>query len=206
MLKVKNLTLRKKKTILNNLSLEAPPSTITLLLGKSGSGKTSLLRCIAGLESYEGEITSPTVTYVSQAYTLFPHMTVRENCEQPLRLNNVTASIESILAALDMLPYLNAKPSELSGGQQQRIALARAFLLDTPYILLDEPTSALDPENTERLISLLKSTKKGIIISTQDMAFASSLLERAYFLEDGTITEFYDSTGPLPEKMAQFLT
>lgn len=206
MLKVKNLRLIKNKTILNDLSLEIPLERITLLLGKSGSGKTSLLRCIAGLETYQGKIYSPSVTYVSQAYTLFPHMTVRENCLQPLRLNNIKTPIEPILDSLDMLAYIDAKPYQLSGGQQQRLALARAFLLNTSYILLDEPTSALDPENTERLIKLLKSSKQGILISTQDMSFAAQLLDRAYFLEDGVIIESYDSAGPLPEKMNQFLS
>jgi polar amino acid transport system ATP-binding protein len=216
MLKVKNLTLRKKKIILNNLTLEVPYGRITLLLGKSGSGKTSLLRCLAQLESYQGEITHldapfknslpSIVTYVSQSYTLFPHLTVLENCLQPLRLNKITTPIESILGYLDMLPYLFSKPSELSGGQQQRIALARALLLSPYFLLLDEPTSALDPDNTDRLITLLKSSGKGIIISTQDMSFASKVLDRAYFLEDGAIVESYDSTGPIPEKMSQFLS
>lgn len=205
MLKVKDLTLTKKKIILNNISIEAPPGRITLLLGKSGSGKTSLLRCIAGLESYQGEITPASTTYVAQAYTLFPHMTVRENLLQPLRINNIATPIEPILSALGMLPYLDSKPSELSGGQQQRIALARAFLLNPAYILLDEPTSALDPDNTDRLISLLKSSGCGVVISTQDMAFASKLLDNAYFLEDGNLVESYDSTKPIPPKMQQFL-
>src|SRR6516165_6536209 len=143
MLKVNNLTLHKNKPILNNISFYAPPGRITLLLGKSGSGKTSLLRCLARLETYQGDITSQSVTYVSQSYTLFPHMTVLENCLQPLRLQGITTPIESTLASLGMLPYLSSKPHELSGGQQQRIALARALLLNTDYLLLDEPTSAL---------------------------------------------------------------
>ena len=208
MLEVKNLTLRKNKTILNNISLVAPPGQITLLLGKSGSGKTSLLRCIAGLESYQGTIVAPPLTYVSQAYTLFPHLTVFENCAQPLRLqNNFSSSrIESTLAALDMLPYINSKPSQLSGGQQQRVALARALLLDTPYLLLDEPTSALDPENTSRLINLLLSSNKGILISTQDLSFATQILTRAYFFEEGTIIESFDKTAEVPSKIRQFLS
>lgn len=205
MLKVKDLTLTKKKIILNNISIEAPPGRITLLLGKSGSGKTSLLRCIAGLEAYEGEITPISTTYVAQSYTLFPHMTIRENLLQPLRINNLSTPIEPTLSTLGMLPYLDSKPNELSGGQQQRIALARAFLLSPAYILLDEPTSALDPDNTERLIALLKSSGCGVIISTQDMAFASKLLDNAYFLEDGNLVESYDSTKPMPPKMQQFL-
>ncbi len=199
MLKVKNLSLHKNKTILSNITLEAPPHCITLLLGKSGSGKTSLLRCLAGLETYKGEITyndlplpknrSSIVTYVSQSYTLFPHLTVLENCLQPLRLNKISNSIDSILESFHMLPYLHAKPHELSGGQQQRIALSRALLLSPSYLLLDEPTSALDPENIDRFITLLRKFGKGAIISTQDMTFASRVLQRAYFLEKGKLIE-----------------
>lgn len=208
MLEVKNLTLRKNKTILKSISLTAPPGQITLLLGKSGSGKTSLLRCIAGLETYEGTIISPPLTYVSQAYTLFPHLTVFENCAQPLRFQNNFSStrIEQTLAALDMLPFLASKPSQLSGGQQQRVALARALLLNKPYLLLDEPTSALDPENTTRLINLLLTSQKGIIISTQDLTFATQILTRAYFFENGSILESYAADKIIPPKIRQFLS
>jgi ABC-type polar amino acid transport system ATPase subunit len=231
MLKVKNLSLFKKRPILNHISLEAPLGRITLLLGKSGSGKTSLLRCLATVESsYEGDITHQTTTlkklsirershligYVAQSYSLFPHLSAFENCAQPLRLftskplASLLPLIENMLSSLGMLSYLNAKPHELSGGQQQRIAIARALLLNPSYLLLDEPTSALDPLNTDLLIQLLRalaSSGKGIIVSTQDMPFALKLLDRAYFLDEGSLLETYDTalSRAVPEKLTQFL-
>src|SRR5437773_2065051 len=137
MLKIKNLTLEKKKPILRNLSFEIPKGRITLLMGKSGCGKTSLLRCLTHLESmYGGTISyaekclkkctsqerSQILGYVAQSYSLFPHLTVLNNCAQPLRLltsrpvKHLLPVIEQTLQSLDMLSYIHAKPSELSGG------------------------------------------------------------------------------------------
>lgn len=223
MLKIKNLSLLKNRPILNDITFEAPLGQITLLLGKSGSGKTSLLRCIAHLETaYEGTITfqdeplksrSRIIGYVSQSYSLFPHLSVFSNCAQPLQLltrqplSSLRPQIEAILQSLDMLAYINSRPHQLSGGQQQRIAIARALLLQPSYLLLDEPSSALDPANTELLIQILQSCGKGVIISTQDMTFASKLLNRAFFLENGSLVETYDKAidSKLPHKLAQFL-
>jgi putative lysine transport system ATP-binding protein len=109
-----------------------------------------------------------------------------------------------------MLPYINAKPSQLSGGQQQRVAIARSLLLSPSFLLLDEPTSALDPENTQLLIQILlslQSSGKGLIIATQDIAFASQLMDRVFLIEDGNIVATYDQTisSDLPEKIKSFL-
>lgn len=94
-----------------------------------------------------------------------------------------------------MEKYAYATPQELSGGQQQRVAIARALGLNPSYLLLDEPTSALDPENTLLLIKIIKQLKlqkRGIVISSQDMAFASKIIDRVFFLEHGEICEFHD--------------
>lgn len=231
MLKVKNLSLVKSRPILQNISFSVATGRITLLLGKSGSGKTSLLRCLAHLEKdYAGAITyqdqslraidqrmrSQIIGYVAQSYSLFPHLTVLDNCAQPLRLltsqplSALLPQIEKTLQSLDMLAYTCSRPHELSGGQQQRIAITRALLLNPSFLLLDEPTSALDPTNTELLIQILltlRSSGKGLIISTQDMTFASKLLDHALFLENGSIVETYDTTlsVELPERLVHFL-
>ena len=218
MLKVNNLSLCKKKegreiSILRDISLEFPRGNISVLLGKSGSGKSSLLRSIAQLETaYEGTITygdlflsslkakdvSRLLGFVSQSFSLFPHKNVLENCIEPLTFHtkncktSLKKKVEEMLSCLDMEKFLSFYPHELSGGQKQRIALARALLLKPSFVLLDEPTSALDPENSQLLLKLIHQLKKqgiGIIISTQDMLFAKDLQGKAFFLEEGSLVE-----------------
>lgn len=229
MLKIKELSLTKSRgKVLQGISLEIPLQRISLLLGKSGSGKTSLLRCIAQLEKgYEGEIThldqnltdlSPqercrVMGFVPQSYALFPHMTVLENCTQPLKLLGETKESASqkarqILDSLDIGLLASRKTHELSGGQQQRVAIARALVLNPSFLLLDEPTSALDPENTERLMRILEQLQqqgKGLIIATHDQTFAEKILDRAIFLENGMLIEHYDKSQPFTGKMQEFL-
>lgn len=222
MLHVRNLSLEKKKQnrvspILKDIFLEIPRGKITLLLGKSGSGKTSVLRCIAQLEKqYTGEIfyerkqmrlfslkeRCQTIGFVPQSYALFPFMTVLDNCAHPLRIvlgmkkKLAYEKALTIIESLEISHLTHSFPHELSGGQQQRVAIVRALTLNPTFLLLDEPTSALDPENTELLLKiLLQLTKdgKGIIISSQDMHFAARILNRVFFLEGGQIVESHDS-------------
>jgi polar amino acid transport system permease protein len=225
MLKVKKLSL---ESILREISLEIPEKRITLLLGKSGSGKTTLLRCIAHLEKeYTGDIEykeqklsslssqerCKVLGFVPQSFALFPHMTILDNCAKPLRLQGATKELayekaKAMLDSLDMGKFANRKPHELSGGQQQRAAIARALVLDPAYLLFDEPTSALDPENTELFIEILQEFKeKGILIASQDMAFASKILDRAFFMENGSLIEQYDRAEPLSleSRLGRFL-
>lgn len=229
MLKINQLSLTKSRgKILQDISFEIPLQRISLLLGKSGSGKTSLLRCIAQLEKgYQGDIIyldqslkdlSPqercrVMGFVPQSYALFPHMTVLENCTQPLKLlgepkETALQKAQQILESLDIGLLANRRPHELSGGQQQRVAIARALVLSPSFLLLDEPTSALDPENTDRLIRILEQLQiegKGIIIATHDQAFAEKILDRAIFLEQGSLLERYDKHEPLTGKLQVFL-
>lgn len=217
MLKVKNLSVVKRKKILNDITLSAPPGRVTLLLGKSGSGKTTLLRCMAQLEkNYSGEIHygGQSIGFVPQNYALFPHMNVLDNCAQPLSLTVgkqlAKEAAVKMLGTFELEDYSTAYPHELSGGQQQRVAIARSLMLGPSMILLDEPTSSLDPKNTDLLIGVihrLKSEGKGLIISSQDMGFAAKIIDRAYFLENGLIEEAYDSneTHSLPNKINAFI-
>ncbi len=218
MLEVKNLFLYKKKEnqescILKGLSLEFSKGAVSVLLGKSGSGKTSLLRCIAQLEtSYQGTIIhgdeslsslttkqlSKVLGFVSQTFSLFPHKTVFENCLEPLKLHaknsktSLPKKVEEMLCSLGMERYFSFYPHELSGGQKQRTAIARALLLNPSFLVFDEPTSALDPENTSillKLIGQLQGQGIGIIVSTQDMAFAKDLHGSYRFLEEGALVD-----------------
>lgn len=239
MLCVKNLSLKKTKQkkeflLLDDITIEIEKERITLLLGKSGSGKTSLLRCIAQLEKdyigtvdYDGKgmqtfshrERSQIVGFVAQNYALFPFMTVLDNCAHPLRKvlgktkKEAYEKVRERLASLEMLKYQDTHPYELSGGQQQRVAIVRALVLDPVFLLFDEPTSALDPENTDLLVKIilkLKSEGKGIVIASQDMAFASKILDQVYFLEDGKFVETHDTIlqGKLgnESKILRFLT
>ncbi|MFI5343032.1 MAG: ATP-binding cassette domain-containing protein [Chlamydiales bacterium] len=222
MLTVKNLSLykrRREKQLLQGISLEFASGAITLLLGKSGAGKSSLLRCLAQLEPvYEGEILfqgqslkklpaarrAGCLSYIAQSYALFPHLTALNNCSQPLQvvqgknLQEARQQAMEVLASLGMEDYASSYPCELSGGQQQRIAIARALTLNPAILLLDEPSSALDPQNSRQLANILLSLSaegKTIVISTQDISFASQLSGRTYLLENGRV-EGYSEKQP----------
>lgn len=234
MLSINNLSVIKQKgkrtvSLLQDISLTIPKGRITLLLGKSGSGKTTLLRCLAHLEdAYSGEIfclgqdvkrisskkRCGILGFVPQHYALFPNLNALDNCAQPLSFKvgkrKAKEEAEKMLRALGMDKYLYSFPHELSGGQQQRVALARSLVLNPTFLILDEPTSSLDPENTELLIKIIRQLRdegKGIIISSQDMPFSAQILDRALFLESGTIVERYEGSFPLPEesKLFEFL-
>ena len=235
MLRIKNLACSKKgKAILEGISLDLPLGRTTLLLGKSGCGKTTLLRCMAQLEkAYAGEISFQQKTlsrcsgqerarligFVPQGFALFPHMNVLENCSRPLvhlfsqTRNTSTAKALEMLARFELEPFASAYPHELSGGQRQRVAIARALLLNPSFLLLDEPTSALDPESAETLagiLSVLCLEGRGVVISSQDMLFAKTVLDLAVFLEKGRAAEGYDSRGGAPvapeSRIGQFLS
>ncbi len=214
MLTIKNIYLKKgspAKQILQGISACFPQSKISLLIGKSGAGKSSLMRCIAQLEtSYEGEVLfngqslqslaasrrAQTLGYIAQGYALFPHLTALENCSQPLQ---IVAKMEvaqakrkalAMMASLGMAEYGSAYPSELSGGQQQRIAIARALSLDPQILLLDEPSSALDPDNSTQLAKIMRELAaqgKTLIVSTQDLFFAEQLQATSYCIDQGRL-------------------
>ncbi len=159
MLRIKSLSLRKKKRILSDISLEFLAGEVTLLLGKSGAGKTSLLRCAAHLErDYEGIIDHKgesliamkpdkrcrRIGFVAQSYGLFPHMSVIKNCAQPLlnlKENSVTAEKKAaeVLSLFRMSSLASAYPHELSGGQCQRAAIARALVLQPDFCFSTNP-------------------------------------------------------------------
>jgi ABC-type polar amino acid transport system ATPase subunit len=221
----------KKKDVLRGVSFELRKDRITTFIGKSGAGKTTLMRCIANLHSlYEGSITyrgrdlkcllprerAKTLGFVSQQFHLFPHLTTLQNCT--FALQDVLGSkkeadqrAEEILSHLHMLPYIHAFPSQLSGGQQQRVAIARALVLSPKILLLDEPTSALDPESKKSLETLLVDlNRKGLTIalSSHDMPFVSKISQYIYYVEDGKIVEECDCLSENPiskQKIGQFV-
>lgn len=213
----KNLSITyQKKLILNQVSFDIADNKITVFIGKSGAGKSTILRIIAGLEpSYEGmlfydgqDVKTLThkdrvalIGYVTQNYTLFAQLTVLQNCslalEKVMKLSTVQAESTAIemLKKVGMDSYRDAYPGALSGGQKQRVAIARALCLNPKIIILDEPTSALDPENVNNIVVLLKQLAAcgiAVVLSSQDMAFVKMIFDRIYFVDNGMIIESID--------------
>ncbi len=206
-----------QRTVLNTISFEIPKGRITAFIGRSGAGKTSILRCCAHLTtSYTGTLTLQnrslssykdqervhTVGFVFQQFNLFPHMNIMENCTAALKYEGLLSEsaiedrAQELLALVGMSPYLSRYPHQLSGGQQQRVAIARALMLRPSVLLFDEPTSALDPESTTMLATVLKNLlNHGITVAyaSHDMQFIAATRDRIYLMEHGTIIDTFDS-------------
>jgi ABC-type polar amino acid transport system ATPase subunit len=221
MLKVKNLTVKiKNQILLNKVSCTLLPGRITTFIGKSGAGKTTLLKSLMNLlPIITGEIVinnkqlrelnnfqkSEEIGYVFQNFNLFSNLRVLENCIDPLLIrgmDNDDAKQIAIreLKKLGMETFIDKYISELSGGQKQRVAIARCLCLKPRIILLDEPTASLDPDNTDLLVSILKSlASEGLTIgvSSQDMNFVNSILDRVYYIEEGNIINFCENAQSL---------
>lgn len=218
MIEVKEVSLFKKRKkaiqqVLSRISLSFSPGEISLFLGRSGAGKSMLLRSVAQLEQeYVGQILyqgrdlremsrrerCQVVGFVPQGYALFPFMNVLDNCIHPLckvlqeKPSSAKEKAWEMLSTLQMTHLSSAYPHELSGGQQQRVAVVRALLLDPACILLDEPTSALDPENAGLLIQMVMKLRErgtGIVVATHDMTFAEKIYDRIFFIEGGKLVE-----------------
>lgn len=218
MIKLRNLTKKfGQSTVLNDLNLEFKDAQTTVILGSSGSSKSTLLRCINLLEipdSGELELGDERIKFgtkisakdmlpfrektgmVFQSFNLFPHLSALQNVtEGPTQVLKVPKE-EADKEALSLLEKVGLKgkeheyPSRLSGGQSQRVAIARALAMKPSFLLLDEPTSALDPEleaEVLKVISELSHEHKSLIIVTHNMAFARRVADRILFLEGGNI-------------------
>lgn len=163
-LEIKNLTKRfGKKTIISELSYRFSDKGLYILRGKSGIGKTTLLRIIAGLDKdYSGEVIDGGIERISfafQEYRLFPQLSALENVMIASKNINDVDKIKAkdLLTQLGFLPEdMQLLPSELSGGMKQRVSLARAFMKNVPVILLDEPTKELDAALCRQVCEMIK--------------------------------------------------
>ncbi|GCE43013.1 ABC transporter ATP-binding protein [Rhodococcus wratislaviensis] len=205
------------RTIMRNVDFDMHAGDITVIIGKSGSGKSTMLRALAGLtEPDEGTIDfdgvrvfvdqqrteawadkSFHVGMVFQTYTLWPHMNVLDNLTlAPRKRLGMSGSeardrAEAALAEVGMKQHILSRCTQLSGGERQRVAIARALMMKPRLLLCDEITSALDPPVAAEVLEVLRRLKaeEGIAIAlvTHDMAFASKAADRLVFFQDGEI-------------------
>ena len=214
MIEVKNLIKRFGDfTAVNDVSFKVEDGTVLTIIGSSGSGKSTVLRCINHLEVPDGgqilvdgvEVTEKNLmgirektAMVFQNFNLFNNMTVLENCmigQQKVMKRSVEESRENALAYLDkvgMAPYINARPRQLSGGQKQRVAIARAMAMEPEVLLFDEPTSALDPQMVGEVLDVMKTlAQEGLtmLVVTHEMAFARDVASHVIFMADGVVAE-----------------
>jgi polar amino acid transport system ATP-binding protein len=220
--------------VLTGVNLEARRGQVTAIIGRSGSGKSTALRCIDRLETVDsGEITvcgrrvdDPNVDLkalrldvgiVFQSYNLFPHLTIEENIMLAPRAAkgiNKVAARDLALAVLDkvgLAEKAQAYPEQLSGGQQQRVAIARSLAMQPKVMLFDEVTSALDPELTGevlRVIEELAAAGMTMVMVTHEMAFARRIADQVFFMNAGRVWEEGSAailTNPQTPELRQFV-
>jgi polar amino acid transport system ATP-binding protein len=224
------------KVVLDGVDLEVFPGQIVAVIGSSGSGKSTVLRCVNLLEDIldgqiflEGvEISEPDVDQdkvreqiglVFQSFNLFGHLSILENITLALIHVKKMPKEEAKKKALTWLERIgladkaDSYPDKLSGGQQQRTAIVRAIAMEPKVLLLDEVTSALDPELVGEVLSLIKDLKASgttILMATHELSFAREVADWVIFLEKGKILEQGEAKdffdNPKEPRTKEFLT
>lgn len=204
MIQLKNITKEYKgasykTTALNQVTLDIKEGDFACVMGKSGSGKSTLLHiigcmdmpsegeyylddiCVKDLSPYKlDRLRREKISFIFQGYELMNRYTVWENIELPLNAKRIRGKkkrtiINDIMERLEIIELKDKYPGQISGGEQQRAAIARAYVMDTPYIVADEPTGALDEANSDRILDLFKSLHnegKTIVLVSHDMDVA----------------------------------
>ena len=201
--------------VLRDISFQVAKGDVVSVIGASGSGKSTMLRCVNLLETptggsilYHGEdITDPKINVpayrskvgmVFQSFNLFNNMTVLENCMvgqikvAGRKKEEAEEKAMAYLKKVGMDAYINAKPRQLSGGQKQRVAIARALAMEPEILLFDEPTSALDPQMVGEVLNIMRQlAQEGLtmIVVTHEMAFARDVAKHVIFMGNGVIVE-----------------
>ncbi len=200
--------------VFEDISFRVEPGEIVCIKGKSGEGKTTLLRCLNNLETVDkgsividglditkvkdGRETGKKIGLVFQNYNLFPHMSVMENLSIAPKFlktgtdEEISLKARELLSTLEISDKENVYPYQLSGGQKQRVAIARACMLEPSVLCFDEPTSALDTETTRQISSVIRTlaaTGMSILIVTHDEKFVEEIAERVIKMQGGKIEE-----------------
>lgn len=222
--------------IIKDVNLDIFPKDIISIIGSSGTGKSTTLRCMNLMEEpssgdilYHSEsILDPNfdrnkfrskVGMVFQQFNLFENLSVLENCTlgqiKVLSRSKAEAEAKAIemLRKVNMEAYIDALPRQLSGGQQQRVAIARTLAMDPEVILFDEPTSALDPEMTAEVLDVmtaLSSEDISLVIVSHMMNFAKDVSNKICFMHEGSIEEVGSPQeifeNPRSENLKRFLS
>ena len=209
-------------TAVSDFNLEIADKEFIVLVGPSGCGKSTTLRMVAGLEEIskgelciDGKLVNDVepkdrdIAMVFQSYALYPHMTVRENMEFPLKLKKVPKEeiqqrVDQAAEILGITQYLDRKPKALSGGQRQRVAIGRAIVREPKVLLMDEPFGALDAQTRTQLQQELLNTwekeQKTCFFITHDVEEAIILAQRVVIMcaRPGRVKEIVDIDIPYP--------
>ncbi len=207
--------------VLKGVSFSIPKGQVVAIIGKSGSGKSTALRCIDRLEIIDSgtihvcghAVHDPAIDLrqlrqlrqdvgiVFQSYNLFPHLTVEQNITlAPKAVKNMPAARAREIAArtlqqVGLADKAQAYPEQLSGGQQQRVAIARSLAMEPQVMLFDEVTSALDPQLTGEVLRVIESLAQGgmtMVLVTHEMEFAARVADTVIYMHEGKVWE----TGP----------
>ncbi|MDO5788000.1 MAG: amino acid ABC transporter ATP-binding protein [Fusobacterium sp.] len=189
--------------ILKGVNLDIKKGEVISIIGASGGGKSTLLRCMIGLEEIDkGSIETPDrqkMGMVFQSFNLFPHMTALQNIMESLVVVDNMPKEEAKKIGLELLERVGLKeranfyPKALSGGQKQRVAIARAMAKNPEVLLFDEPTSALDPEMVNEVLNVIQNlkdtTKMTMVIVSHEIDFVNKISDRIVVMENGNIKE-----------------
>ena len=204
-----------ERLILDQVDLAVQPGEVVVLLGPSGTGKSTLLRCINGLEEIQGgqvffenrPVVANTknvidvrkhIGMIFQSFNLYPHLTALGNVMlAPMKVlkesrAEVEARARELFRKVRLEHRADAYPGQLSGGEQQRVAIARALAMNPSLLLFDEPTSALDPETVGDVLDVMEDlAREGrtMIVVTHEIGFARHVGDRIVFMDEGRIVE-----------------
>ena len=202
-------------SVLKGVSFQVKKGQVVAIIGRSGSGKSTALRCINRLELIDSglievcgrRVSDPAIDLrdlrrdvgiVFQSYNLFPHLTVEENITLAPRAAKGKSRAEALALARTVLRQVGladkaqAYPEQLSGGQQQRVAIARSLAMEPQVMLFDEVTSALDPQLTGEVLKVIEELAAGgmtMVLVTHEMAFARKVADVVIFMHEGRIWE-----------------
>lgn len=220
--------------VLDGVSFAVERGEVLALIGRSGSGKSTALRCIDRFEKVDGgeivvcghRVDRPDVDLralrqdvgiVFQSYNLFPHLTIEQNITlAPCAVKGMASSrakdlARKVLAQVGLEEKLRAYPEQLSGGQQQRAAIARSLAMQPKVMLFDEVTSALDPELTAEVLKVIEQLAADgmtMVMVTHEMGFAKGIADRIVFMHRGRVHETGPAsilTSPTTPELTQFV-